>query len=316
MHRTTLRQVALACAVVGLVLGGAAVGPVAGDELLTIDADHGLASGQAVATFEEEEQVSTQFDRINGSLTIAEEHDAAGLSGFHSDIDTVYVRFQYNETLPRSVRLYVPAGYWYPHTTDGLEAENSNLTLDMEPTADGRYTALRVRFTGRTDATFAISKEAATVFALRDTTRSATENVTGIQLPSIGSTGPRWQRLPDDALAANNTTVAIDTQGGPLMVQYDAASEQGADQWIAVPSCTSGSETPVCTFERAGEDDRLYLLSKAAEPPPVRYARSDDPLAGLKARVNDLQEVPGRFADRLNLDFSIDIDNPLDGVFD
>lgn len=280
-----------------LFLSAFAAVPVAADEVTTIDTDHGLVDRSAIESFEEDGAASTSVVSPNMRLTVAEDHDDVGLSGFFVDSNKVYVRFQYNESLPRTVRVKVPSEYFYPVTNVDESAVNAETTADFAPTADGRYTAVTVRFTGQTDAVFVVRKEASFVFWGRSQTRKIVKNATGYEPPRIG-TGGEWYYVPNQSLAGNSTYPLNGSSG--LTVQMDAAREQGVETWVPVPECTGG-DAEVCYYKKRGVESHVFLLSRSDDPPAVRWKPSDDAVAEGKGIWKELTEViPKRLFDDID----------------
>lgn len=259
------------------------------DGVATVDADHGLTDRGSIDAFETRGVASTSVAVPALSITVADDHDDAGLDGFRTDFNNRYLRLQYNESLTRTVRLYIPSEYWYPIVAEDREAENSDVTATFSPTPDGRYTAVTVRFTRETDATWAIPRAASFVFWGREESRAVVENATGYEPPQVGS-GSAWQYVPDDQLDGN-ASYPINASDGAT-VQYDAADGE-PEQWLTVPECGGGS-APVCLYEKRGVDDRRFLLSQTADAPTVRFKSGSDLSATGKGALEELGLIPDR----------------------
>lgn len=262
-------------------------------DVYTIDADHPLASESMVDEYERTGVVSAELLVPSVTITIAEEHEDVGIEGVRGDAPWHYVRLQYNETLPAELRLYFPAGYWHPHPQD-LTALDSDVTAELRSVEDGQYSALTVRFDGRSDVVFAVPRTASLVFATRDYGREFVENRTDMEFPEIGESDP-WSYIDESSLTGNNTTVAIQAQREQdLTVQYDAGDLE--ERWIAAPGCsdTTGKDEPVCEFERDGDPGRVYVLSRVSDPPPIRYKYD----AGPGVQLRNLGDSIGLTIDR------------------
>ncbi|QLH83400.1 hypothetical protein [Halosimplex pelagicum] len=273
------------------------VGTVSASGVLAIDDDHQLARDAAVAEYESTGTASTSLVRVDMSVTVAESHEAVGLEGAgYTDFDTTYVRLEYREELSRTVRIYLPDEYFRPRPKDGLEAVESDNTASLE-TVDGRnYTAVRVSFSGPETAVFELSKQAGLVFDGRGEVKDLVSNRTGVELPSIQSSG-QWSYVDSTALSAN-TTVALETTDQELTLQYDADPSVNSSSWIAVPDC-GGASAPVCRFTREGSNETVHLLSRSTETPEVRYKHGNDPLAGLKSSIADARRAAANALDGL-----------------
>jgi len=132
-----------------IVLVVAAVAPasvaVGQESVYEADTSHELATNESIATFEDEGVVSGDVHGLNMSLTVAEDADDAGLNDWITrSSGRVFLRVDYNEELDRTVRFYLPQEYASPQLKQGLEAQNSDLTADLEPTHDRNHTAVTV----------------------------------------------------------------------------------------------------------------------------------------------------------------------------
>lgn len=267
-----------------LVISGA--GLTSAVTVYDIDTDHELASSSAVDEYESDGIVSTSVLVPDLRITIAADHEDAGVEGFRADVPWHYVRLQYNETLTAEIRLYFPSEYWHPHPQD-LSAIDSNVDAELRPVEGKDMSSLSVRFDGKSDVTFAVPRTASLTFATRDYGKDIVENRTNLTLPRAGSSEP-WSYI-DQAALSGNTTVSIQPkENRELSIQYDAGDIE--ERWIGVPSCSSstGQDEPVCMFTRDGED-RIYILSRVSDPPPVRYKYDPGALSQIKNLGNSLK---------------------------
>lgn len=255
-----------------------------------IDASHDLTGQSAIDAYEADGVASAQVDVPQLRLTVAEGHDDVGLSGFHFDFDKKYVRFQYNESLNRTIRVYVPSEYFYPISAK-IDSDDGDTTATFRPTEDGRYTAITVQFDGEADAVFAVPKAASFVFFGRSKARSSVENATGYEPPQIASSGS-WAIVPDGQLDGN-ASYPINASKGHV-VQYNAGSSAEED-WVSVPGCGVRSGAPVCLYEKAGVDDKLFVLSRTSDAPTVRFKTESDLSADARGEGNELFNIPSQF---------------------
>lgn len=258
--------------------------------LTTIDDDHPVATEDGVDEFQADGFTSGHTGDIDLEITVAESSADVGVdSMFETDFNGVFLRTEYNETIDRSVRFYVPKEMWHPHRMEGEDAITGDAEADFDIADDGNYTAVTVHFDGETDSVFRISKEAATIFELRSQSTSFVENVTGYEMPTvIGSTD--WQ-YPDDTFDGNNSTAAFE-HSGELTVEYDSDDTPGRERWVNVPSCDSsaGSDAAVCSFERDGVENTTYVTARTADAPDIRYTDDRSWLDGVRSTVyNDLR---------------------------
>jgi hypothetical protein len=296
-RRHTLLLALVVAMLVLATLGTAAVMQAAGtdsDDVREYGLNHQLATTSAIESYEETGVASTPLSGLDASVTIAASHDAVGLSGLeYTDVDTHWLRLQYNESITRTVSFVVPSEYWHPHPVEERAAAESDLSVDLQPVGNNTGTRVTVTFTGQTDAVIPISREAAVVFEVRDKARGRIENVTGIDLPELSSSGD-WQRLPSDALTGNTTTATIARNGAKtVLVQYNAAGNDSEARWLSMPACSASESAPVCRFSN-GDTNTVRVLSRTQDAPAVRYRRGGGLLAQAEAAVNELLEVPDR----------------------
>ena len=279
-----------------LVVSAVAV-PVAADGMAAIDADHGLTDREHIETYEDTGVASTTLSAPAMRLTVAEAHDDVGLRGFRLDYDKRYLRVQYNETISRTVRFYIPSEYWFPITSE-IDAVDADVTATMEPTDDGRYTAVTITLEEPADLVFEVPKQASWVFWGRSKTREVVNNTTGYQPPRLGEDS-EWQYVPEGQLE-NESTYPVDTaEDGEVTIQYDTDPTAGTESWRMVPEC-SGNDVPVCHYEKAGVDDRVFVLSKTAAPPQVRFKAGTDYSAAAESSGHELWEIPGKVMEDIN----------------
>lgn len=267
----------------------------------TIDESHGLTDDSAIEAFEESGTASTDLTQLGMSLTVAEHSSDVGVDSYlETDFNAVYLRAEYDETIERSVRVYIPNEYWHPYPSQAEQAIQGDAEADFEPVQDGEYTAVTIHFDGEDDAVFRLSKEAATVFQLRDSGATTVENVTGYELPTVVAS-TEWQ-YAQDAFAGNDSTVAFEHVNESLVLEYDSDETPSRERWVNVPSCdsTAGSEAPVCEYQRQGVENTTYVLARTNDPPALRFTDDRSWIDGFRATViNDLRSALDDLQDRL-----------------
>lgn len=301
MHKQILTGVLVVALVSSLPLGAMSfTQPARGDDVYAIDSNHKLATSEHIDEFQTDGVTSANIGVINLRATIAEDHEDAGLSDQysslkHADTGNAYLRVQYNESIPRTVRFYVPAGYWTPFDERALAAENADVTAELEPIENASYTAVTIRFEGKTDATFKISKEAAFVFGRMRTSKGFIENATGWSLPTVFSSNNPWEPISQTNLSGDNTTYAIKRQpGDDVTIQYDNNPKQGEEAWLPLPQC-SKSDAP-CRFTKTGVNDRVFILVTSDEPPAMRYKTGgSSTIINGQAAVEEAKRIANRF---------------------
>lgn len=296
MRRTnTLATVALTLLLALSLPAGIGLGAANSQDgsVTTIDADHPVASNDSVTEFSEDGVTSGDVGTLALNLTVAEKSEDVGVdSAFETDFNAVYLRADYDETIERSVRVYIPNEMWYPHRLEGEDPIKGSTEADFDTAQDGEYTAVTLHFKGKDDSVYRISKEAATIYEMRAKSSGLVENVTGYELPTVMASTD-WE-YPDDAFANNESTVAFEHGEDPLVLEYDSDETPGRERWADIPSCDStlGSDAPVCTFERDGVANTTYVTDRSGDPPAIRYTDKRSMLDSFRSTVlNDLQNA-------------------------
>lgn len=285
MIRAPSRRVAV-IAVFAVLLVGAGV--AVGSDVTTIDEDTALTDSDTIDGYEEDGVATADVEVPDMTITIAEQSDDVGLDGWHSDWDSRYLRLQYDEDIPRTVRVYVPSEYWHPVSYETTSV-NGDTQVTMRPTENGRYTAVTVEFDGQADAVIDLPKANNFVFWSRDGIRSVANETVGYEAPRL-STGGEWEYITDSDFAAGNGSVPIDDSEGST-IQYNAADNDSDERWVSVPECSRG-EADVCTYTVDGRPDTVMVLSTTSEPPSVRYKTGADPVEKSKGWFREMTSAP------------------------
>lgn len=283
-----------ACTVALVLVAVSLLGMTVAADTTTLDDDTALTHESQIEQFKDEGVATADVTVPHMTITVATESEDVGLDGIrYTDFDTTYLRIEYRESIPRTVRIYVPDDYWYPHP-DEIDSESSDSTAAMEPTSSGDYSAVTVHFEGETDAVFGIRKQASMVFSARNQSTRFISNETGIDLPQVDGRQDQWEYVPTSDL--NESTFAIDSEGGDLAVQYDRANttDPSEQRWRTVPDCstTMGSRAPVCEYEDRSTPDAANILIRDDNPPDIRYNRDTGVLTDVRAAVGELTDVP------------------------
>jgi hypothetical protein len=249
------------------------------------DTDHELAADEAIAEYRNESHVTGGVYGLNMTLTVADDAADAGLNDWLTrSSGRVFLRIDYNEDLVRTVRFYVPKAYVAPQLKQGLEARDGDLTADLEPTQDRNYTAVTVTLDGPTEAVFPISSARGSIATGRSTIGDMVANVTGFSLPSLTDDGAEWHYIGASELADNQTD---SIPSNATTIQYDTNTGTGEEaNWVPVPDCDGGTDG-VCTYTKADQPNRTYLLSTSGDPPRVRYRQGSSITGQLDTAVND-----------------------------
>lgn len=284
--------------ILAVLLATSLVAPVAAaSSMTTIDTDHDLTTDAAIQAYETDGVATTTIAAPEMRITVSKSADAVDLSGWtRADVLNSYLRIQYNESVNREIRFFVPNDYFRPRVKQDLEAEHEDVTVDLEPAADYAYTSVTIELSGPTDARFAIGKEAGMVFTGRETAKEQFENGTGYEVPSLRSPAADWQYVEESRLQDENTTYAIPTNDS-VAIQYDTAATGEEENWIPVPECDRKPDAAVCQYTRDGVDDKVFIMTTEREPPAVRYKEGGDSISSIEGVINDLQQIPSRFMD-------------------
>jgi|AntDeeMetagen285_2_1112576.scaffolds.fasta_scaffold00306_7 hypothetical protein len=291
MRRYTLIFACLVC------LAVATAGVATAQTITGIDDDHGLVEPESVDTYDNDSVATATVDQPSMRLTVAESSADVGLDGWRFDANKQYLRIEYNETISRTIRVFIPSEYWHPIAAEiDAERPNDDVTAAFRPTEDGRYTAVTVEFEGQTDAVFAIPRESELVFWTRDRSRDVINETVGYKPPQL-STGGEWQYIGPADLTTNET-VPIAAPDGATIQQNDAQDGEESN-WVGVPRC-SRSSADVCTYTVDGQPEVIYLLTQTSEPPDIRFKSGADPVESGWSILRDLGSVPDRVWDDLS----------------
>jgi hypothetical protein len=274
-----------------VLLLATSVGPgfaVAAEDITAVDGDTNLATGEGVSTFAEEGVVTGNVSSMQLSVTVAQEAAAVEAPGFHVNQITKFVRVDYDESIPRDVRLHINGSIILPRLSEGKVSLGGNTTADFHVAEGGETQSMTLHLDGQTDAVFAVSTVTGRIQEIRRTVSGAVssgvENITGWSPPTLG--GGQWERVNQTALSGENVSTPL-PDSDQLTVQY-----RSGETWLPVPECQA--DDPVCTLER---NNRTHVVSTTSDGPAVRYKTSKDLMAGLESGWDDLTSVPGDIRD-------------------
>lgn len=286
-----------------VAMAGLAVGSVAVSDTneTYVDDDHYIATDDGIEEWQEEAVVSDHVGDVDLELTVAESSDDVGVDRItQTDFNGVYLRADYAEDIERSVRVYVPAEMWHPHTKQGETSIDGEIEADFQPTGDHKFTAVTLHFDGQSDDVFRISKETATIFKIRDGGTSFVEETFGVETPKIISSTD-WE-YPEDAFDGNESTIAIEHQGD-IAIEYDSLERPSQERWLNVPRCdsSSASDAPVCKFDRQGVENTTYVATQVSDVPDIRYTEERSLLDSVRSTVtNDLRQAWDEIKDAID----------------
>lgn len=290
MRRYTVLLVAAALLFVAVPAAGTSAG------VYPVDNDHPLTEDDAVAEFEDSGTVSRDIPQLLMTVTVANKHDDANISGPYVDVNRLWVCMDYKEDVERTVRLNLPSEYLTPRPVHekSVTSAHSVRTRVLE---NKRGTALTVAFDGPGRACFAFSKSAGTYFGFKSDAQEWLNRTAGFSLPKATASSD-WQRLPGTAFE-NASTYPVETDGEPVTIQFDA--EPGPERtWINVPKCADPSEQAVCRLAGTENetDQRVTLMSTQSDPPAVRYRMGESTSSSIISGFRDtLQSLGSAWTD-------------------
>jgi len=256
----------------------------------TIDTSHPLTDDAHIDTFEREGVTSADFAQVDLNVTVAEGSDAAGLDGFYLDTGNVYLRLDYDETVDRTIRFYIPSEYFAPRVQRTLEPTRGNTPISLTPVRDGEMTAVSIDVDGQTDSTYAISTAAGGIWSIRSSARERAENQTGWELPTLAGGSEQWQYIRAGSYSSSSPARINDTSA---TIQYETDAPDGTTQWLPVPACDDPSTQAVCSLE----DQNATIIMSSQDSPRIRYKSSTDLLSDLGGAINDLRQTDDRAKD-------------------
>lgn len=270
-----------------LALLAVAVGPALAGTY-AVDNSHDLDANESIAQFQNDGYVASDVRGLDLQLSIAEKEDDVGIDTPRGDFETTYLCADYRETIPRTVRFYVPSDYWYPHPVEGQASVTDGTTMDMRPGGDGAYSSIKMEFDGRTRACFEVKKQASVYFNVRDWTNDAVENQTGFSLPSVSGNAEQWDYVPPKAFDEHDGTVGLEKTNGSLTLQYDASSDPDDERWVSVPTCGGAMDRDAAVCKHEEGESKVLLISQTSGDVNVRFKHGTDYSATGWAGLEDV----------------------------
>jgi hypothetical protein len=296
----TGRQLVAKLAVVALLIGSCvATAGLAGADSTITDLDHNtpLTERDTWSTFRNDGVATADVAAPALKITVAKEHEDVDVGGFHNDYANEFVRVEYDEDIDRTIRFYVPSNYWKPYFDESAESiAGDDVVAKLVPVAGGKYTAVTIRFSGKTDAVFAVSQLKGSTWSFWSEQDEKIEETTGVSTGIAGTSQWNYARSSD----WSNGTLVVSNVSDPsrVMIQYDGDVSAEEEVWLRVPKGES-SRTPAYYFVRepssAGENASIVVVSKNEEPPSVRLKTSSNPRDGVGSIFSDWSQIPARF---------------------
>jgi len=247
----------------------------------TIDANHELASDQAIATYDSDGVASTNLTQLDMTVTVAENHEDAGVEGFYFDTGSTYLRLDYDEDIARTIRIYIPAEYFKPRVKQGLDPIDSGPDATLTPVNDNEMTAVTIEVSGQTDAVYDMNAISGNVWSGLSEQSESFENRTGWSLPSVRSSAG-WEYINAGTYSASEPATI---NGTDMTLQYAGNTSTPETVWYPVRQCTDAQDQRVCYVEQ----DNMTVLTSTQDSPQVRYRQDGGLFSVGGSVVNDIR---------------------------
>lgn len=255
-------------------------------DIYAIDDNHELDSDHQVEQFDDAGVATASVDAPDVDLTVAKQSDDVEHDAIVDGTKT-YLRVQYNEDVPRTVRVYVPRDYWTPYEDQRLDSADGSISAEMEPINSREHSAITMHFDGEADVVFEISNTQASLWSVRERGYETVNGTTGYQLPRLsGSENNPWTYVAPTEFAGDETYAVNDTSA---TIQYNAAEDDSDSVWVPVAGCQGATDQPVCTLDRG--DEVIIVPDDGDDAPTVRYksdASFTEDLAGGFREVGEM----------------------------
>jgi hypothetical protein len=297
--RRPVVAVAVAALLIGSCVGFAATSAIAASSttsstLTDLDENTPLTERSSWESFKSDGRVSVNVTAPDLTLTIGKEQENVDLRGFHNDYSNEYLRIQYDEDLSRTIRFYVPSNYWGSYFDERVESVGGDdAAIKLVPVLDGRYTAVTIDLTGKTDAVFKISQTKGKTWSFWSAQDEKIENVTGV---SSGISGTeQWNYAQADEWS-DDGTLTIENVSNPdrVLIQYDAGTGEEA-VWLRVTG-EQDRDGPYYFVRESSSDGNatIVVVSESSTPAPVRVQRHATARDGIGSVVNDWAQTLDR----------------------
>ncbi len=268
--------------------------PVTAQTMTTIDADHGLTSDAAKASFEQDGVASTSLTAPDVTITIASELSQCGIEDWTvSDVRNDFVCLEYDEEVDRTLRFFVPNEYWHPYVRETVDPVHGDVTASYEPVQDAEFTAVTATVEEPTTIVWPVNAESSWFAERRDSTIANVEKLTGVGVAEAET----WQYA---MLSGNETGYSVRAPNGTdaLTLEYNTT-----DGWVTVPT-EETSYAPVYAQEYEGRDDRVVLITtnSSGTPLDVRYKTDSTSTDRIGAALREIGQVDDRLEEVLHID--------------
>ncbi len=292
--------------VVLLLMVSLVVAPASAQTMTTIDADHGLTSDAAKASFEEDGIATTSLSAPDVTITIASELSQCGVEDWTvSDVRNDFVCLEYGEEIDRTLRFFVPNEYWHPYIRETVDPVHGDASASFEPVEDSEYTAITATVDKPSTIVWPVNAESSWFAQRKDSTISNVEELTGVGVAETDT----WQYA---TLTGNGTGYSVRAPNGTdaLTLEYNTT-----DGWVTVPD-EETSYAPVYAQEYEGRDDRVVLITTNSRKTPldVRYKTDATSTDRIGSALREIRQIDDRLEEILNIDIPFvggeEADNP------
>lgn len=279
-----------------VVLVGTLVGPAAAamdttddeEDVTDLGADHGLDTAEKISEFRSNGLVTTDADRIDMSISVAESKSDVGITGrmFPNDLRNNYLRLEYNEDAERTVRLLIPSEYWTPYPRERAKTVSGDAQVGLEPVRGGDYTEVVVRFTGKDDVVVPLQWDSSVSYRAVERVDNRLDNSLGITLRDDNS---EWVYV-NSSTVSEGPGLAVGEDASDITVQYDATPDSPEETWINAPKGETLSDG-IYYYQRS-EDGEAYIVSKTDDPPAIRYNVKSSLGDRIRGDIRELLTIP------------------------
>jgi hypothetical protein len=269
-----------------------AVGGAVAQDVTDLQEDHGLATDDAISSYEQTGVARAEVTRYQIDLAIAEERaDVNASDAVVTDIRNNYLRINYQEDYPRTIRLLLPREYITPYNAEVGSITTSH-TATLEPARNGEYMAVTVQVDGPADIVLPLNRDHAVSYGLIERLDRRVEQISGI---SPLDRNHEWQFIDPSEIeqGANRLNHSLDD----MAVQYDASPEQPDPTWINLPEGETAG-VPLYLIQLEGSDD-VAIVATTEDPPQIRYRTEGTLPARVRGWIAEAQEIPGNIRDRV-----------------
>lgn len=285
----TRRSVIIVLCTLGVAV---AIGVAAAEDVTDIANDHQLDTEEKISQWKTNGYAEAELERYRITLTVAEERgDVNASDAVTTDIRNHYLRIDYDEDYPRTLRVLLPREYITPYNSETGSITTSHVA-QLEPARNGEYMAITVAVDTQADIVIPLNRDHAVSYSLIESVDHRIEQISGV---SPLDRNHDWQYIEPSNISqdGNRLNHSLDS----LAVQFDATPGAEEPTWINIPTGeTAGA--PVYLLELDGTDD-VSIVSTTETPPQIRYRTEGTLPAQVRGWISEASEIPGNIRDRL-----------------